>query len=115
MKQAEWTFCYSLRQGEFVQIAVRIEGIDFSQVEELLQGLVDENEADEGGEGLLCEPSDVAHQRARICGNQHQTQQGRPQADASPQRQIGQVVVPDVREETRGGQGIHNWLAKQMS
>lgn len=96
---AEWTFRYSLRQCEFIQIAVCIEGVDFSQVKELLQGLIDEDEADEGGKGLLCEPSDVAHQRASISGNQHQTQQGRPQADASPQRQIGQVVVPDVKGE----------------
>lgn len=90
---------YSLRQREFVELAVRIEGVVFTQFEELLQGLVDEDEADKGGKGLLCEPSDVAHQRAGICGNQNQTQQGRPQADASPQRQIRQVVVPDVRGE----------------
>lgn len=62
-----------------------IEGVDFSQVEELLQSLVDEDEADEGSKGLLGKPSNVAHQRAGICGNQYQTQQGRPQADASPQ------------------------------
>lgn len=78
---------------------MRIEGVVFTQFEELLQGLVDEDEADKGGKGLLCETSDVAHQRAGICGNQNQTQQGRPQADASPQRQIRQVVVPDVRGE----------------
>ncbi len=72
-------------------------------MEELLQCLVDEDEADERGKCLLREASDVAHQRTGVGGNQHQTQQGRPQADASPQRQIGQVVVPDVREEKRSG------------
>lgn len=80
-----------------------IEGVDFSQVEELLQSLIDEDEADEGGKSLLCEPSDVAHQRASICGNQYKTQQGRPQADASPQRQIGQIVVPDVTGQEKRG------------
>lgn len=107
-----WTLeetCYSLCQREFVQIAVCIEGVNFSQVEELLQGFVDEDEADEGSKGLLCEPSDVAHQRACICGNQEQTQQGCPQADASPQWQIGQVVVPDVR----GGEGIYDQLGNK--
>lgn len=67
-------------------------------MDELLQGLVDEDEADEGGKGLFCEPSDVAHQRAGISGNQQQTKHSRPQADASPQRQIGKVVVPDVKK-----------------
>lgn len=96
--------CYSLRQCEFVQIAVCIEGVDLSQVNQLLQGLVDEDEADQGGKGLLCEPSDVAHQRACISGNQNKTKHSRPQADASPQRQIGQVVVPEKRRE---GDGEH--------
>lgn len=73
-----------------------VEGIDFSHVEELLQGFVDEDEADEGSEGLLCEASDVAHQRACISGNQEQTEQGRPKADAGPQREIGQIVVSDT-------------------
>lgn len=73
-----------------------VERVDLPQVEELLQGFVNEDEADEGSEGLLCEPCDVAHQRAGVRGNQEQTQQGRPQADAGPQRQVGQVVVPDA-------------------
>ena len=92
----EQTWSYSLCQCEFVQIAVCVEWVDRSQVDELLEGFVDEDEADEGGEGLLCETSDVAHQRASIRGNQHQAQRGRPQADAGPQGQIGQMVVPEL-------------------
>lgn len=88
-------------QREFVQIAVCIKWVDFSQVAEFLQGFVDKDEANEGSEGLLCEPSDVAHQRACVRGNQEQTQQGRPQADAGPQWQIGQAVVPDVGEQAQ--------------
>lgn len=34
-------------QGEFVQVVVLIKGIVFPQVDEFLQGLVDENDADE--------------------------------------------------------------------
>lgn len=71
-----------------------VEGVDLPQVDQLLQGFVNKDEADEGSEGLLCEPRDVAHQRAGVRGNQDQTQQGRPQADAGPQRQVGQAVVP---------------------
>lgn len=73
-----------------------VEGVNFSQVEEFLQGFVDEDEADERCESLLCEAGDVADQRACVCGHQDQTQQGCPQADASPQRQVGQSVVPGV-------------------
>lgn len=71
-----------------------VEGVDFSQVEEFLQGFIDEDEADECCESLLSKAGDVADQRACVCGDQDQTQQGCPQADASPQRQVGQSVVP---------------------
>lgn len=73
-----------------------VEGVNFSQVEELLQGFVDEDEANERRKSLLCEAGDVADQRARVRGHQDQTQQGCPQAYASPQRQVGQSVVPAV-------------------
>lgn len=75
---------------------MRVEGVNFSQVEEFLQGFVDEDEANERCKSLLCEAGDVADQRARVRGHQDQTQQGCPQADASPQRQVGQSVVPGV-------------------
>lgn len=73
-----------------------VEGVNFSQVDEFLQGFVDEDEANERCKSLLCEAGDVADQRARVRGHQDQTQQGCPQADASPQRQVGQSVVPGV-------------------
>lgn len=78
-----------------------VEGVNFSQMEEFLQGFVDEDETNEGGKSFLREPGDVAHQRACIRGNQEQTQQGRPQANASPQRQIGQVIVPNVKKKKK--------------
>lgn len=78
-----------------------VEGVNLSQVEEFLQGLVDEDETNEGGKSFLGESGDVAHQRACIRGNQEQTQQGRPQANASPQRQVGQVIVPDVKKNSK--------------
>lgn len=73
-----------------------VKRVDLPQVEELFQGFVNEDEADESSKGLLCEPCDVAHQRAGIRGNQEQTQQGRPQANAGPQRQVRQVVLPGM-------------------
>ena len=54
---------------EFVQVVVHVDGVVFPQVDELLQGLVDEDDADERGEGLLCEAGDVTDQGAGICGH----------------------------------------------
>lgn len=82
-----------------VQVTVGVKRIDLPQVEELLQGFVNEDEADEGSKRLLCEPCNVAHQRACVRGNQEQTQEGRPQADAGPQGQVGEVVVPGATFE----------------
>lgn len=71
--------------GELVQVVVPVEGVILFQVDELLQGLIDENDADEGGEGFLREPGDVTHEGARIGGHQQDAEESRPQADASPQ------------------------------
>lgn len=59
-KKERFKACYWLCQREFIQIAVCIEGVNFSQVEEFLQGFVDEDEANERCKSLLCEASDVA-------------------------------------------------------
>lgn len=45
--------------GEFLQIVVHINGIRLPKMNELLQGLVDEDDADERGEGFLREARDV--------------------------------------------------------
>lgn len=75
--------------GEFVQVVVLVEGVVVPQVDELLQGLIDEDDADKRGEGFLCEARDVTHQGAGIGGHQDDAEDGRPEADAGPQRQIG--------------------------
>lgn len=73
---------------------MHVDGVIFSEVKELLQSLVDEDYADEGCEGLLCEAGDVADQRACIRGYQQNAQERRPQSDAGPQRQVGQAIIP---------------------
>lgn len=60
---------YSRIQSKVVQIIVRVDRVEFSQVKELLQSLVDEDDADECSEGLLCETGDVADKGASICGH----------------------------------------------
>lgn len=61
---------------------------------ELLQGLVYEDDADERGEGLLCEAGYVAHQWTGIRGHQQQTEEGRPQPDTRPEGQVRQPIFP---------------------
>lgn len=80
-------------EGEVVQMVVHVDWIDVSEVDQLLQSLVDEDDAYEGGEGLLCEAGDVADQRAGVSGHQQEAEEGRPQSNAGPQGQVGQAVV----------------------
>lgn len=81
-----------------------VDGVVFAQVEELLQSLIDEDDADESSESLLCEPGDVADQRASVCRHQDKTQESRPQPDARPQRQVRQAVVPGKEGNRHGGE-----------
>lgn len=84
-------------QGEFVQVVVLIKGIVFPQVDDFLQGLIDENDADEWGKGFLCKTCDVANEGTGICGHQQNTEESCPQADTGPQWQIGQAILPMLR------------------
>ena len=52
---------------------MHVDRVVLSQVKELLQSLIDEDDADECSEGLLCESGDVADQGASIRGHQNQT------------------------------------------
>lgn len=78
---------------------MHVEREHLSQLKEFLQGFVDEYDADESSKSLLCESSDVAHQRAGVCGNQQNAQECRPQADAGAQGEVGQTVLTGEREE----------------
>lgn len=80
---------------------VHREGVP--QVAQLLQGLVDEDDADEGGEGLLGEAGDVAHQAAGVRGHQHHAEERGPEPDARPQGQVGERVFPGKNTKTPGG------------
>jgi len=86
-------------EGEVVQVAVHVDGEELPQVHQLLQSLVDEDDADEGGEGLLGEAGDVADQRAGVGGDQQDAEEGGPEPDAGPQGQVGQA---EVAEDRRG-------------
>ncbi len=80
--------------GEFLQIVVHVNGIRLPEMNELLQGLVDEDDADERGEGLLREARDVTDEGAGISGHQQQTEERRPQPDTRPEGQIRQPILP---------------------
>lgn len=66
-----------------------------SQVEQLLQSLIDEDDADQSGERFLGEACDVTDERAGVRGDQQQTEEGRPQADAGPQGEVREAVLPE--------------------
>lgn len=72
-------------RGELVQVVVLVEGIVVSQVEKFLQGLVDEDDADERGEGFLCKTRDVTYEGTGVCSHQHDTEEGSPQTNTGSQ------------------------------
>lgn len=76
---------YSRVHGEVVQIIVLVHREMFSQMKQLLQSFIDENDADERSKGLFCETGDIADQGASVGRHQNQTQKGCPQADAGSQ------------------------------
>ncbi len=74
-----------------------------AQLYHLLERVVDEDEADERREAFLGEAREVLHQEAGVCGDQHQTEYARPQADPQPEFEVVETVVSE--EEDRFGTG----------
>lgn len=78
-----------------VGIILGVDEVVVAQLYHLFESVVDEDEADESGEALLCEAGEVLHQEAGVRGDEHQTEQARPQADPQPELQVVKAVVPE--------------------
>lgn len=68
-----------------------------AQLYHLFESVVDEDEADERREAFLSEAREVLHQEAGVRGDQHQTEQARPQANPQPELKVVEVVVSEER------------------
>lgn len=55
---------------ELLKVVVFIDGIVHPQVEQLLQGLINEDDANEGCKGFFSEARDVTDERAGVRGHQ---------------------------------------------
>lgn len=60
--------------GDQIGVVVGVYGVVFAQLDHLLESVVDEDEADEGGEAFLGEAREVLHQEAGVRGDQHQAE-----------------------------------------
>lgn len=78
---------------DVIHVISRIDGVLVSQLEHLLEGIVDEDETDETSEAFLCEPGEVLNQEAGIRGHQNQAENRRPQTNPQPELQVVKVVI----------------------
>lgn len=85
--------------GEFLQVVVHVEGVGLAEMDQLLQSLVNKNDADQRGKGFFSETRDVANECAGIGSHQQQTEESSPKANACPQRQIGQPVLSEKKKQ----------------
>lgn len=80
-----------------VGIVVGVDLVVAAQLYHLFESVVDEDEADERREAFLRETREVLHQEAGVCGDQHQTEHSRPQADPQPELKVVEPVVSEER------------------
>lgn len=77
-------------------------GVVVAQLDHLLKSVVNEDEADQGGEALLGEAREVLHQETGVGGDQQEAEQARPQADPQPELEVVEVVVSGEEERHVG-------------
>lgn len=84
-----------------------------AQLYHLFESVVDEDKADESREALFCETREVLHQEAGVRGDEHQTEQARPQPDPQPELEVVKLVVSEERpQKCSGGEHVlipGNW------
>lgn len=85
---------------DVVRLVLGVDGVVVSQFQHLLEGVVDEDEADEAGEALLREAGEVLDQEAGVSGHEDEAEERRPQADPQAELQVVKVVV-SVRKEKK--------------
>lgn len=87
--------------GDVVQPVLPVDGEGICQAQHLLQGVVDEYQADECAEAFLGEAGEVPHQVTGLSGHQHYAKKGHPEPNPEAELQIVQAVIP-------GGEGESN-------
>lgn len=71
-----------------------------SQLQHLLEGVVDEDEADEAGEALLRESGEVLDQVTGVGGHERQAEERRPQTDPQPELQVVERILSVGKKTT---------------
>lgn len=62
--------------GDGVRLKVHVDGVVLEGTDHLLDGIIDEDEADEGGEALLSEAGDILDNKAGVRGHQDKALDG---------------------------------------
>lgn len=94
----------ALVHGHIVGLEVRVDGVVLEGPNHLLDGVVDEDEADEGGEALLGEACDVLYNEAGVGCHQDKALQGRVQPN--PQAEFHVVdPIASGRGDTQSCEG----------
>lgn len=87
--------------GDRVRLKVHVDGVVLEGTDHLLDGIVDEDEADEGGETLLSEAGDILDDKAGICGHQDKALDGRVQANPEAELHVVQAVASGRQREAK--------------
>lgn len=80
-----------------VWIIVSVYQVVVAQLYHLFESVVDEDEADECREAFFSKAREVLHQEAGVCGDQHQTEQARPQANPQSELKVVEAVFSGER------------------
>lgn len=91
---------------DILQLVIRVDWVVVREFEHLLEGIIDEDEADEAGEAFLCEAGEVLDQEAGVSGHQHQTHERRPQADPQTELQVVKFIISDKTDRTNEQQSF---------
>lgn len=89
-----WSHALALVRGHVVRLELRVDGVVIEGSDHLLDGVVDEDEGDEGGEAFLGEARDVLDDEAGVRGDQDETLQAGVQTNPQPELHVVNIIAP---------------------
>lgn len=91
---------------DIVHLELRVDGVMICQLDHLLESIINEDEANKGGETFFSEAGEVLDQEAGVSGDEDETQEGWPKADPEAKLQVVKIIVSATRQGWAGRENV---------
>lgn len=83
---------------DIIHLELRVDRVIICQLDHLLESIINEDEANKGGEAFFGEACEVLDQEAGISSNKNETLEGWPKANPETKLQVVKIIVSATKQ-----------------